>query len=187
MTKKHQMSNHTQTVSVNGVSVRVDDEGRYNLNDLHAAAVINGQATESQKPSKFLRSSQIKRFIQAFSDEISKGQNCPLEENQPLTNNHGGNNQGVWAHELVAIRYAAWIDPKFEIRVYTTFKDAVLGELANLNQLNRLDLLIASESKEVSQCASKMAKWGSGGRKKVLNSARERMVDKLQFSVPGIE
>lgn len=27
------------TVVVNGVSVRVDEEGRYSLNDLHAAAV----------------------------------------------------------------------------------------------------------------------------------------------------
>lgn len=34
------------TVTVNGVSVRVDDEGRYNLNDLHAAAVSNGEASE---------------------------------------------------------------------------------------------------------------------------------------------
>jgi hypothetical protein len=32
------------TVSVNGVSVRVDDYGRYNLNDLHAAAVAEGKA-----------------------------------------------------------------------------------------------------------------------------------------------
>lgn len=35
------------TVIVNVVSVRFDDEGRYNFNDLHAAAVTNGQATES--------------------------------------------------------------------------------------------------------------------------------------------
>ncbi|HDL7629713.1 TPA: KilA-N domain-containing protein, partial [Yersinia enterocolitica] len=34
------------TVVVNGVSVRVDEYGRYNLNDLHAAAVANGDATE---------------------------------------------------------------------------------------------------------------------------------------------
>lgn len=44
------------TVIVNGVSVRVDEDGRYNLNDLHAAAVANGEATEQQRPSQFLRS-----------------------------------------------------------------------------------------------------------------------------------
>lgn len=41
------------TVVVNGVPVRVDKEGRYNLNDLHAAAVANGEATESQRPGVF--------------------------------------------------------------------------------------------------------------------------------------
>lgn len=47
------------TVKVNGVSVRVDSEGRYCLNDLHAAAVLNGEATESRKPSKFIRSASV--------------------------------------------------------------------------------------------------------------------------------
>lgn len=32
-------------VIVNGVSVRVDSEGRYSLNDLHAAAVLKGEAS----------------------------------------------------------------------------------------------------------------------------------------------
>ncbi|WP_438272352.1 KilA-N domain-containing protein [Serratia fonticola] len=53
-------------VIVNGVSVRVDEGGRYSLNDLRAAAVVNGEATESQKPGKFIRSFQVKRFIKAL-------------------------------------------------------------------------------------------------------------------------
>ncbi|EPL0042641.1 KilA-N domain-containing protein [Klebsiella pneumoniae] len=69
------------TVSVNGVSVRVDDEGRYNLNDLHAAAVANGEATEQQRPSQFLRSAQIKRFIKALKAKVQKS---TLEQIQPL-------------------------------------------------------------------------------------------------------
>ncbi len=61
-----------QTVIVNGVSVRVDEDGRYNLNDLHAAAVANGEATEQQRPSQFLRSAQIKRFIKALEAKVQK-------------------------------------------------------------------------------------------------------------------
>ncbi|MBA1060965.1 KilA-N domain-containing protein, partial [Escherichia coli] len=37
-----------------------------------------------------------------------------------------------------------------------------------------------------SQCASQMAKWGVGGRKKILLSARERVVDEVQMYLPGI-
>lgn len=81
------------TVIVNGVSVRVDEGGRYNLNDLHAAAVANGEATESQRPSNFLRSAQIKRFISALK---AKAQKRALEEIQPLKVIKGGADSGVW-------------------------------------------------------------------------------------------
>lgn len=92
------------TVSVNGVSVRVDDEGRYSLNDLHAAAVANGEATESQRPSVFLRSAQVKRFIKALQ---SKALKSASEQNQPLKVTKGGDSTGAWGVELLAIRYAA--------------------------------------------------------------------------------
>lgn len=55
------------TVSVNGVSVRVDDYGRYSLNDLHASAVGSGQAKENQGPSQFLRSKKVKDFVQTLA------------------------------------------------------------------------------------------------------------------------
>ncbi|EOT0230467.1 KilA-N domain-containing protein [Enterobacter hormaechei] len=165
-----------QTVNVYGISVRVDSAGRYNLNDLHAAAVANGEATESQRPNKFIRSATVKRFVSALD---SRGQKCRLEENQSLNIVNGGVNQGVWAAELLAIRYAAWIRPEFEIRVYETFREAVLNGLSNMNRLNRLDLLIANETKEVSACARAMNKWGVGGRKKLLNCARERIVSQM--------
>lgn len=60
------------TVKVNGISVRVDKKGRYSFNDLHAAAVKNGEATESQRPSVFLRSAQIKRFVKALKAKALK-------------------------------------------------------------------------------------------------------------------
>nr|DAZ21037.1 MAG TPA: N KilA-N domain [Caudoviricetes sp.] len=53
-------------MNVYGISVRVDSAGRYNLNDLHAAAVANGEATESQRPNKFIRSAAVKRFVSAL-------------------------------------------------------------------------------------------------------------------------
>ena len=109
------------TVIVNGVSVRVDSEGRYNLNDLHAAAVLKGEANDSQRPSLFMRSAQIKRFAQA----LTEAQKCASVQIIK-----GGLQQGVWGLELVAIRYAAWLSPQFEIRVYETFREAVLSGIS---------------------------------------------------------
>ncbi len=124
------------TVSVNGVSVRIDEEGRYNLNDLHAAAVANGEATESQRPSVFLRSAQIKRFVKAL--EV-KAQKSALETNQPLRVIKGGDEPGVWGVELLAIRYAAWIKPEFEIEVYDVFRTVVRLGVSAMSHLNKLD------------------------------------------------
>lgn len=144
---------------------------------MHAAAVIKGEATESQKPSKFIRSSQIKKFVQV----LSAGQNCPA-----VVVNNGGCSHGVWGLELVAIRYAAWIKPEFEIQVYNTFRDLVMDGFDAMSRLNQLDLTIKSESKEISQCASKMGKWGSGGRKMLLMIAREKMIEEVQPFLPGV-
>ncbi|MFP1767272.1 KilA-N domain-containing protein [Lonsdalea quercina] len=163
-------------VKVNGISVRVDKEGRYSFNDLHAAAVKNGEATESQRPSVFLRSAQIKRFVKALKAKALKSAS---EQNQPLVVIKGGGESGAWGVEILAVRYAAWIKPEFEIDVYNTFIESRTNSLDILNQLNRLDYLINGEAKEISQCASKMGKWGSGGRKALLNDARQNLIDQL--------
>ncbi|OVG36155.1 hypothetical protein B5L94_07905 [Klebsiella pneumoniae] len=171
------------TVSVNGVSVRVDDEGRYNLNDLHAAAVANGEATESQRPSNFLRSEQVKRFISALK---AKAQKRALEEIQPLKVIKGGSESGAWGVELLAIRYAAWIKPEFEIEVYEVFRTVVRMGIGAMSRLNKIDHIINTETKAISQCASQMAKWGVGGRKQLLHAARDRAADEAQLYLPGI-
>lgn len=174
---------HYPTVSVNGVSVRVDNEGRYSLNDLHAAAVANGEATESQRPSVFLRSAQIKRFVKALK---SKALKSALEQNQPLRVIKGGDQSGAWGVELLAIRYAAWIKPEFEIEVYEVFRTVVRLGINAMSRLNKIDHVINTETKAIIQCASQMAKWGVGGRKKLLHAARERVADEVQMYLPGI-
>lgn len=158
------------TVIVNGVSVRVDRDGRYSLNDLHAAAVLKGEATESQRPGNFIKSAQIKRFAAELSGATNVASVKAVK---------GGLQSGVWGLELIAIRYAAWLSPKFEIRVYNTFREAVLNGIGNMTRLNRLDLLIANETKEVSACARKMNQWGVGGRKRMLNGTRENLLEQM--------
>ncbi|EIA2855940.1 KilA-N domain-containing protein [Salmonella enterica] len=171
------------TVVINGVSVRVDSEGRYSLNDLHAAAVIKGEATEQQRPSQFLRSAQVKRFIKALKAKVQKS---ALEQIQPLKVIKGGDEPGAWGVELLAIRYAAWIKPEFEIEVYDVFRTIVRLGIDAMSRLNKIDHVISTETKDISQCASKMAKWGVGGRKRLLHSARERVADEIQMYLPGV-
>ena len=144
------------TVSVNGVSVRVDGEGRYNLNDLHAAAVAEGKTTESQRPGEFLKTKQVRRFVQALSD----------------------------AKKIASV---LTINPLFEIKVYETFQMLIRNCFDAMARLNKIDHVINAETKEVSQCASRMGKWGAGGRKRLLLAARARVVDEVQMYLPGFE
>ena len=171
------------TVSVNGVFVRVDNSGRYSLNDLHAAAVANGEATESQRPSVFLRSAQVKRFIKALQAKALKSAS---EQNQPLKVTKGGDESGAWGVEILAIRYAAWIKPEFEIEVYALFRTVVRLGISAMSRLNKIDHIINTETKAISSCASQMAKWGVGGRKQLLHIARERAAQEVQLYLPGI-
>ncbi|KMK11030.1 hypothetical protein ABW06_23365 [Pluralibacter gergoviae] len=166
------------TVSVNGVSVRVDAEGRYSLNDLHAAAVAEGKATESQRPGEFLKTKQVRRFVRALSDAKKIASVLTIK---------GGPQQGSWGLELIAIRYAAWLNPLFEIKVYETFQMLVRRGFDAMSRLNKIDHVINTETKEVSHCASRMGKWGAGGRKRLLLAARERVLDEVQMYLPGLE
>ena len=101
-------------VVVAGISVRRDEDGRYSLNDLHRSAVESLKATESQRPGNFLKADSVSAFIKALetATQIAVCVKTP------------GRAGGTFADELIAIRYAAWIDAAFEVDVYRTFQSA---------------------------------------------------------------
>jgi len=108
-------------LSIAGVNVRQDSEGRFSLNDLHKAAVSAGNATSSQRPANFLKSEPVQAFVAALNSDAT--------QIASVNSVKGGKNQGTYASELVAIRYAAWIDPSFEITVYKTFQSVARGDI----------------------------------------------------------
>ncbi|RXK34416.1 DNA-binding protein [Arsenophonus endosymbiont of Bemisia tabaci Asia II 3] len=106
----------SKLIVIENTVVRQDAFGRYCLNDLHRAAVAQGKATESQRPSNFLKSDGVSSFGQKAS-EATKIASVNIIK--------GGLESGSWAVEIIAIRYAAWIDPAFEVQVYERFRDSV--------------------------------------------------------------
>lgn len=102
-----------QMMKIDNLKIKTDAEGRYCLNDLHKAAMAIGNALPSQRPGNFLKSATITGFVQALGDATKRASVVTIK---------GGREQGTYADELVAIRYAAWIDPVFEIKVYETFQ-----------------------------------------------------------------
>lgn len=110
-----------QLISIDGIFIRQDQDQDqfYSLNDLHKAAIVTGKANESQRPSEFLKSKSAQSFVQSVSDAINVAS---------VKTYKGGVFQGTYAHELIAIRYAAWIEPSFEVKVYQVFRNSVTSK-----------------------------------------------------------
>lgn len=120
-------------ITIASTAIRKDAHGRYNLNDLHKAAIASGHATDNHAPAQFLRNDGVKAFVAALASRQnvvdSTMQICTVGGTAtnvaPTHVTNGGKNPGTYAVELVAIRYAAWINPDFEVDVYLTFQAAI--------------------------------------------------------------
>lgn len=99
----------TQLLVIESVSIRQDAHGRYSLNDLHKAAMANGKATESQKPSEFLSSQGVQAFVAALDAELRVQK--------------GGNYPGTWASREILLKYATWLHPEIESAIYKNIID----------------------------------------------------------------
>lgn len=119
-----------------GVSITTDNQGRFNLNALHKAS--GGE--KGKQPSNWLRLDSTQELIQELSrsSDLRNGQELTeeLRRNPALGENlinvtRGGAMQGTFAHELLAISYAGWISPKFQLMVNQVFLDYKKGELKN--------------------------------------------------------
>ncbi|MGX8941977.1 KilA-N domain-containing protein [Symbiopectobacterium sp. Eva_TO] len=86
----------SKLVVIENTVVRQDAFGRYCLNDLHRAAVAQGRATESQRPSAFLKSKGTRKIAKSLG-------------NNALKIMHGGVESGIWVLPALAIRYVYWL------------------------------------------------------------------------------
>ena len=113
---------------VDNSPIRINHEGMYSLNDLHKVAIAAGKATDSHAPSQFLRNDSVKSFISALESDV---QNCTS-----VKTSKGGKNQGTYAVELVAMKYAGWIDPSYEVQVYQAVQALKRGEIDKAVELS---------------------------------------------------
>lgn len=170
------------SIVIENVHVRSNEYGTYNLNDMHRAAIAGGLAKKWQVPSQFLGADGV----QAFVDEVSKVLKDTLEQNQILEVVHGGAHRGTWAHELIALKYAAWLSASFEVKVYQTFRDVVMGKLSLFAEANKLELEYQHKKKRVSTAGRILNSWGVGGEKRRIESERIHMQEQIQLVIPGL-
>lgn len=109
------MNTAMQLPVIAGVEITTDDQGRFNLNALHRAS--GGQ--KKNGPSYWLALDST----QALVGELDR-QNTEISVFKTK-----GRNGGTFAHELLAVSYAGWISPAFQLQVNQTFIDYRTGQL----------------------------------------------------------
>ena len=106
-----------------GIEITTDAQGRFSLNALHKAHLkLNPEMhPDSKRPADWLKLNSTEELI----NELSKRENIPFKVVTPNKGRYGG----TFAHELLAISYAGWISPKFQLEVNQAFIDYKTGHL----------------------------------------------------------
>lgn len=102
-----------KTLVIGNVEIYQDEHGRYNLNALHHASECSDD--ESKSPGHWLKRKSAKQLISELQSQVSF---------LPLEVVHGGDRRGTYAHELLAVSYAGWISPRFQLIVNQAFIDS---------------------------------------------------------------
>jgi len=110
------MSNLHKLPVIAGVEIAQDEEGRFNLNTLHRAS----KTATHKRPSKWLATPQAKELITELESQ------SPHEglARKLISSVKGGAASGTFAHELIAVSYAGWISPSFQLKVNQAFLDS---------------------------------------------------------------
>tara|TARA_R100001039_G_scaffold37330_1_gene35631 strand:- start:1073 stop:2026 length:954 start_codon:yes stop_codon:yes gene_type:complete len=109
----------SQLPVIAGHEITTDQHGRFSLNAIHKAS---GEG-EHKRPSKWTVTAQAKELI----DELES--QSPESGFAPIGSKHGGSGRGTFAHELLAVSYAGWISPRFQLQVNQVFLDYRMGKL----------------------------------------------------------
>ena len=122
----HQSDRQTKVnaIVIESHSIAVKADGMYCLNDLHKAAMALGKATESQKQSNFIKSQ---------ADFVAAVDATGVSSVKTIK---GGGKQGTWAIEIVAMKYAGWIDASFEVQVYAAAQALRHGDIEKAVELS---------------------------------------------------
>jgi hypothetical protein len=102
----------TKAVVIAGITILRDTSGRYSLNTLHQAS----GASETKRPGQWLKRKSTQELIDQLDSQVLFS---------TLDVIHGGEHAGTYAHELLAVSYAGWISPSFQLQVNRVFLETV--------------------------------------------------------------
>ncbi len=150
-----------------GVEITTDAEGRFNLYALHCAWCqakgITPAIGRHNAPDQWFRSQQAKNLIAEMNSQTANSQPA-------LKINNGGKNPSAFAHELLAVSYASWISPGFQLQVTQCFLDYKAGRLQPTTQEEHLTL--DDKLRIAGSCLDLATRYGFEGNQARLSADR---------------
>ncbi len=80
----------------------------------------------------FMDTDGTKRFIEACLNSRNSG-NLGVEKEEDLFISR--QKSGTWMHRVLAIKFAAWLDPNFEVWVFSTIDHILFGNLKKMETM----------------------------------------------------
>lgn len=151
----------------NGMTISVNENGLYSLNDLHKAS--GGDPKNS--PSRWLRTKIAQDLIRSVEKRLERIESKSHNRLLVLEVNHGGSNQGAYIHELLVVSYAGWINPDFQIEVNHVFLEATRSKIKALEDEKR-KLIVQKDNRRRDDLARANMKNCYGFNKEVNQAIR---------------
>ena len=112
------MKNEVCIFNGNQVSFVLDKEHEMMVNATEMAKIFDKQVIA------FLRNDDTKKFIsEALKSENSHFLGVKSEEDLVMSKQKSG----TWMHRVLALKFAAWLSPEFELWVYSTIESLLFG------------------------------------------------------------
>lgn len=105
-----------------------------------------------KKTAHFLENEQTKAFIKA----LSQSRNSDFGKIVKVIK--GGINQGTWMNRRLALKFAGWLSPEFELWVYDTIERIMFGYTDEVKNSHEQLKMIPDRIKEIDQTASSIMK-----------------------------
>jgi len=94
----------------------------------------------------FLKSENTKSFIKVL-EFTPFGGNSDLLKPEEILKTKG--KSGTWMHRILALKFAAWLDPRFELWVFSTIDKILVGDFGEIKEYKKEATELETQRKEI--------------------------------------
>lgn len=144
------MKAEIQKFTYGGTSVEFDiDHRNIMINATEMAKIFN------KRIDVFLKAEGTKAFIEALKFPPFGGNSESLKYEEIIQTK---GKSGTWMHRKLALKFAGWLDPAFEVWVYGVIERLLFGETEEVRSSHELMKVIIDRMREIDQTASLIMK-----------------------------